>query len=149
MTKKDEMTEDKVIAYHSENLPQQISGLLHSTHPWTGVTIGQSGDSTYQVKLADGESAYLKVRFSLEPDSFDYEVCVLNYLRGKVTVPHPIAVGQNGNLHFLLNSKVFGSNAANLFGKLQDEDIVRILADSLNQLHSIDSKSCRSISTSM
>lgn len=139
---KDESTKDSVIEYHRDRLPQQVSKLLNPTRPWIEIKTGRSGDSTYQVKLSDGDWAYLKVHFGSKPDPFTYEADVMNYLNGKVPVPRLIEIGQNETLHFMLISRIIGSNAANVVGQIQAEGIVQIMAESLRQLHSIDIHNC-------
>ncbi len=142
---KDETTQDSVIEYHRERLPQQVSKHLNPIQPWIEINSGRSGDSTYQVTLtdgADGDCAYLKVHFGSALNPFAYEADVMNYLNGKVPVPHLIEIGQNGTLNFMLISRIIGSNAADLVGQIAAEDIVRIMAESLRQLHSIDIKNC-------
>lgn len=142
---KDETTQDSVIEYHRERLPPQVSKHLNPIQPWIEINSGRSGDSTYQVTLtdgADGDCAYLKVLYGLAPDPFANELDVMNYLNGKVPVPRLIEIGQNEHHHFMLIIRIIGSNAANLVGQMPAEDIVRIMAESLKQFHSIDIKNC-------
>ncbi len=131
------MIDKKELPY---NIPIELESVVKSFN-WENKTFGYSG--TFVFKLSrNQEILYLKINQPKSDFNLEKEKQILEWLNGKLPVPSVLYFDKLNNIEFLLLSEVEGFNSH--MTKTDEEKItnIRILAEGLKMIHSINPKEC-------
>ncbi|MBB6732387.1 APH(3') family aminoglycoside O-phosphotransferase [Cohnella zeiphila] len=103
---------------------------------------GMSGSAVYQVRSGDGETAYLKISSATRLGSLRSERDALIWLQGKFPVPDLLYYEEYRGMHYLLASALSGLDASRREVLARPEQLVRIYAEGLRELHRIPIDTC-------
>jgi aminoglycoside phosphotransferase len=103
---------------------------------------GMSGSAVYQIAGEDREAAFLKISPSTRLGSLRSERDALSWLRGRFPVPEPLYYEAYRGTDYLLTSSLPGLDASCQELLARPEELVRIYAESLRELHRIPIDSC-------
>lgn len=118
-----------------DELRQIISG-----HKWQHVHIGRSTACTLRLQSPEGKGSYLKIASVGHGLTREYKV--ISWLNGKLPVPEVIYYGQTTEHDYLLISELPGANACDERFRSDIPQVVRILAQGMKMIHSLDIKDC-------
>lgn len=109
---------------------------------WEQITIGMSGAYTY--KLTDGsmKNRYLKITPRALKMSMEKEVELIRWLEGKLPVPRVLLFAGDGEYEYLLMTEIEGVYSCDPSFESDLPNLVRLLAEGLRMIHSIDIKDC-------
>ncbi|MCE7743083.1 MAG: aminoglycoside 3'-phosphotransferase [Candidatus Heimdallarchaeota archaeon] len=122
------------------NFPKELEKLIKDFN-WEDNTFGYSG--TFVFKLTrDQEILYLKINQPKSDFNLEKEKTILEWLERKLPVPTVLYFDIAEEREFLLLSEVEGTNSH--IAKTDDEKItnIKILAEGLKMIHSINLKEC-------
>lgn len=105
---------------------------------------GLSGAGIYRLSK-DASIYYLKVALAENRfiNELEAEYKILKWLKGKLPAPEVISFEKERDRHYLLMTAVEGNTLEELYNNnMPTEEIVKIYAESLKCIHSIDTKGC-------
>ncbi|GAA0375678.1 APH(3') family aminoglycoside O-phosphotransferase [Bacillus horti] len=140
---KDREGDETITVNIKENLPSELKRLIGDA-TWQQSQVGHSGTDVYKLtKLADAESAYLKIaKDNNDQESLRRDVEVLHWLEGKLPVPQVYAYFEDIDNGYLLMSEIKGQHGATQELLENPELLVRCYADGLRDIHSIAIENC-------
>lgn len=120
------------------SLPAQLSSLRD--HDWTRITLGESGDAVWKI-VGDDETLFLKSARLYPGSEHPGEIERLRWL-STTPIPSPkvIHAFEADGHGWLLMSALPGRDLTHLTN--QPDELVRILAYALRQLHALDPAAC-------
>lgn len=125
------------------NLPDRIYNFLDTADKIQIVNEGLSGAQVYKLSYHGFYNLYLKYDSSLKSyDRISDEASVLMWLQGKLKVPKILLYEERDQIEFLLTKEVRGKLMSNLSLKKMAPEIIKLYADIINQIHSIDICCC-------
>ena len=122
------------------NLPPKLEKILEE-FDWSINTIGCSKSEVFKL-TRNGETLYLKVN---KPDSIfnlENEKIILTWLKDKLPVPEVIFFSTFEGKEFLLISEIEGKVSFEASSDEEKRQNIRILAEGLKQIHSIEISDC-------
>lgn len=124
-------------------LPNSVHKYLMNAESIQIINEGKSGAHVYKLTYHDGNKIYLKYDtcFRLY-DRIADEVRVLEWLHKKLKVPEVLLYEKLGQLEFLLTVEVKGILLSNLAAIRPAQEIVKLYAEIVNEIHSIDICGC-------
>lgn len=123
-------------------LPSKISNLIIA-QSLEAEHIGESKSDVFKVKLARGETGYLKISSSsYVKNEIRREIQVLNWLKPYMNVPEPIEVIEEGQSIYFLMTAIEGRNLAEALQTLGTEKCLQLGARFLKTLHTIPTDKC-------
>jgi aminoglycoside phosphotransferase len=105
-------------------------------------TVGYSGAFVFHIDRMEGRPAYLKTVPSVWHQSLQQEADALNWLQGKVPVPEVLYFGQYEGRDYLVMSEVKGKDGSQEELLAQPEELVRIYAEAVKELHRLPAADC-------
>lgn len=121
-------------------LPIRLGEILYGG-TYKNYTQGFSGAEVYKITLYNKRNLYLKIYPHSCNLPLKREMEVMSWLSDKLPVPEVICYDCFENHEYLLTSEVIGKPASELI-KYDPSATVKLLADGLNMLHSLDISSC-------
>ena len=109
---------------------------------WEQVTIGESGAFTYKLTNEGLENKYLKIMPRKLKESLKREADLMQWLQGKLPVPKVLFFAEDTEYEYLLMTEVNGIYACDPSFNKDMPKLVRLLAEGLRMIHSIDIKDC-------
>ena len=108
---------------------------------WENKTFGYSGTDVF--KLTKNQKVmYLKINQINSEFNLEKEKVILEWLDGKLPVPSVIFFDIKNETEFLLISEISGKSAHVFKKDAEKTRNIEILADGLQQIHSVDPKEC-------
>ncbi|MEL6308464.1 MAG: phosphotransferase [Chloroflexota bacterium] len=122
-------------ALDSQSLPVNIATYLHNAK-YEYVNDGFSPAQIYRVHTAE-QVAYLKIASHTNHDSLRDEQVALHWLRGKITVPRPLAYATDDTYEYLLTTPINGIHPMDDNFSIAPEKRVSLLASIARKMHAI------------
>jgi aminoglycoside phosphotransferase len=136
------MDDVDLIEYIKSILPSEIRSVV-SQNSWQIITTGRSGDLCFRVQTNSGDTCYLKSYFGIGRET-QYEMSVSTWLNQYLPAATVNCSGMSEDLshQFILWNEIKGEPLHSLVGNLSPEQIVKIAALSVRQLHQINTQDC-------
>lgn len=120
--------------------PAAIQTLFHAKKI-TEIHIGCSSTTVYQI-LDDDYTLYLKIHPRSPHFSFLHEVSILHWLAEQLPVPRVQGYITDTEYEYLLLTEVPGDNCVDAMARLDNDQLVDLLALGLRQIHQINIARC-------
>ncbi|HPU62641.1 MAG TPA: aminoglycoside 3'-phosphotransferase [Mobilitalea sp.] len=124
-----------------ECLPDEIRREIEKC-AWEQNTVGMSGAYTYRLTDAKKQNRYLKIMPKVLNNSLKRETEIMKWLEGKLPVPKVLLFINDQEYEYLLMTEVEGAFACDPSFNSDMPRLVRLLAEGLRMIHSIDIKEC-------
>ena len=122
-------------------VPSSLSPLVANS-TWTPIGVGESRSDVYRLVGPGADVAYLKV----SPVSPIAELLAererLDWLSGRLPVPHVLGYATENGREFLLLSEVPGIDTSSTALDMESLDVVRLLARGLRMVHEVPIRDC-------
>lgn len=106
--------------------------------------IGCSDSRVFRLESLDGKpGSYLKVAQTGPAESLAYEADILRWLEDKAPVPEVYYYAKANGMEYLLMSEINGLDASTKSLHVDPEGVVKIFAEGLRLLHSLDISDCQ------
>lgn len=129
-----------------QNLPRSIKTYIDNADKTYAINEGKSGACVYKLsynKYSLEESIYLKFdRKSRLYDRLSDEVNVLRWLQGKLKVPEILMYDEHDEMEFLITKEIKGTLFSNLVKETHAAEIVKLYAEIVNEIHSVNICNC-------
>lgn len=122
-------------------LPDELKTKIESSR-LEQITIGESGAFTFLVTKKKAPNRYLKIAPLKLEISMQKEVELLKWLKGKLPVPEVLLFICDTEYEYLLMSEVKGVYACDAAFGNDMPNMVRLLAEGLRMIHSVDINGC-------
>ena len=122
------------------NLPPNLEEII-DRFDWSINTVGCSKTEVFKLTKED-QTLYLKINKPESVFNLEKEKIILNWLKGKLSVPEVIFFSIFEGREFLLISEIEGKVS---FDAISDEEkrlVIRILAEGVKRIHDIDVDDC-------
>jgi len=116
-------------------LAEKLRGYSFSKHPYD-----ETGAAIYVLKHQTEPRLYLKIR-SEQTDRLSSEYQMLKWINQRVPTPEPLYYSREGTTEYLLTTEVKG-NPTYQVESTEHETAVRVLAETLRKIHSLDTRGC-------
>ena len=110
-------------------------------YEWEEIKTGWSSSKVIKLKHVSKQTLYLKIN-SLHPNSiFYHEYAILRWLEGKLPVSQVVHYETNKH-EFILMTELLGEVSYEVYSKSDIENNLKILAETLRKIHSMDISDC-------
>ncbi len=124
-----------------DQIPTELLKIIGPTK-WEEISIGYSDSSVYKLSHMNQPSFYLKIAASSAQSNLLAERERLDWLQNRLPVPKILYHEQNQEQQFLLLSEIPGLMSCDELFAGKVEQVVRLLAAGLKDLHSLDISEC-------
>jgi aminoglycoside phosphotransferase len=121
-----------------DDMPDDLRTRIKNS-TWEQITIGESGAQTFLLTRPDQSRCFLKIA---EYQTLQPEKERIEWLQGRLPVPQVLHFAQDETRDYLLLSEVSGLDTSQKFFEDKMPQVVRLLAQGLKMLHSLNIAGC-------